>query len=87
MDKDACKSLIDDLSVGSWAKALNFKERFLEHLISVLPSTPEQTTNNVFSDPDHLPEDFTRAVIDYFTENNLYVTRWRASKNIKNRYQ
>lgn len=83
MDKDACKSLIDDLSVGSWAKALNFKERFLEHLISVLPSTPEQTTNNVFSDPDHLPEDFTRAVIDYFTENNLYVTRWRASKKHK----
>ena len=80
MDEDACKTLIDDLSAGSWAKALNFKERFLEHLISVLPITPEQTLKDVFSDPDHLPEDFTRAVIDYFTENDLYLTRWRASK-------
>lgn len=78
-DMDAFKSLADDLSKGSWTTALLFKERFLDHLLSVLPNIPDLTRETIISDPSNLPGIFVNAAIDYFNKNELYVSRWQGS--------
>jgi len=70
-DKDACKSIAEVLSQGGWSAALLLKERFIAHLIDVLPVS--FSLQDLLLDPDSLPVELTSEAIAYFTENNLYV--------------
>ncbi|WP_426131424.1 hypothetical protein [Pseudomonas sp. DWP1b1] len=76
-DIDACKAIAEDLSDGGWTAALLLKERFIAHLIDVLPvSLPLE---DVLLHPDSLPAELIREAIAYFTEKKLYVASTQTS--------
>ncbi|MDI3275779.1 hypothetical protein [Pseudomonas sp. AL03] len=76
-DKDACKSIAEDLSQGGWPAALLLKERFISHLIDVLPVS--FSLEDLLLEQDFLPVDLTSAAIAYFTKKDLYVVSAQTS--------
>ncbi len=75
---DAVKTIAEGLSIGGWAEVLLFKERFIAHLCGTL-NCPDLQLDKDF-DAYNLPEDLIKQSINYFEENNLYVTSGKDSE-------
>ncbi|WP_282348464.1 hypothetical protein [Pseudomonas sp. PS01301] len=76
-DEDACKAIAETFSQGGWTAALLLKERFISHLLDILPVS--FSLEDLVSDPDALPVELTREAISYFTRNDLYVSSAQSS--------
>lgn len=71
LDEDACKSIAEELSRGSWTAALLLKERFISHLLDLFPGS--FSLDELLHEPDQLPFELTEKAILYFEKNGLYV--------------
>lgn len=71
LNEDACKSIADELSRGSWTAALLLKERFISHLLDLFPGS--FSLEDLLLDSNVLPVELTQKAIAHFEKHGLYV--------------
>lgn len=80
-DEDACRAICEVFSQGGWTAALLLKERFIAHLLDILPLS--YSLEDLLLDPDTLPPELTNKAIAYFTKNKLYAASAQSSTYVK----